>query len=58
MRTQPRRWLILADVDRFRHGLQILAHSRTEELQVARNGAYTLLANQMVKADLGNDFHA
>jgi hypothetical protein len=55
--TQLRGRLLLTKIDRFAFGLQVLAHCRTRQLQVACNRADALAADQMTTPDFGNNFH-
>ena len=55
--AQLRRRLMLTKIDRFTLGLQVLAYRRAGQLQVTRNRADALAADQMTTPDFGYDFH-
>ena len=56
-RSQYRRRLLVMAIDRFGLGAAMLANGRTRQLQVSRDGADALLADQMTAPDLGNHIH-
>ena len=56
-RTQHRRRLPVSAIQWFAHGAAMLAHRGTGQVQVTRDRADALLADQMTTTDLGNHIH-